>query len=129
ITRLNRSRIRYTPGLCGTSCTFFCKSGFCFPDAAMRLQIYARKVQLETRRCLAAQSQNDTVADVATTLWAVFCGVNSSAGAGHRPVATTFVTSNYRKAPAELSAGALNFNGKRFSFTALSLWWWSFPCV
>src|ERR1700693_3190223 len=33
MTRLNRSRIRYTPGLCGTSCTFFCKSGLAFLGA------------------------------------------------------------------------------------------------
>src|SRR6266513_1813717 len=51
MTRLNRSRIKYTPGLCGTSCTFFCKSGFCFLDAAMRPQIYVRCSQLETRPC------------------------------------------------------------------------------
>src|SRR5437773_12245503 len=49
ITRLNRSRIKYTPGLCGTSRTFSCKSGFCFLNAAMRLQIYVRKRQVETR--------------------------------------------------------------------------------
>src|SRR5262249_1164916 len=47
ITRLNRSRIRYTPGLCGTSCTFLCKSGFSFVDAAIRLQIYARSRDLK----------------------------------------------------------------------------------
>src|SRR5215510_14553014 len=34
ITRLNRSRIKYTPGLCGTSCTFFCRSGLSFFDTA-----------------------------------------------------------------------------------------------
>src|SRR6266403_4522457 len=39
MTRLNRSRIKYTPGLCGTSCTFFCRSGFSFFNAATRSQI------------------------------------------------------------------------------------------
>src|SRR5215472_7900773 len=38
MTRLNRSRIKYTPGLCGTSCTFFWRSGFSFFDAGTRLQ-------------------------------------------------------------------------------------------
>src|SRR5438876_1209342 len=35
MTRLNRSRIRYTPGLCGTSCTFFCRSGFSLVETAI----------------------------------------------------------------------------------------------
>src|SRR6266403_1797 len=48
MTRLNRSRIKYTPGLCGTSCTFFCRSVFSFFDAATRLQIYVRTRQVET---------------------------------------------------------------------------------
>src|SRR5882724_9064952 len=39
MTRLNWSRIKYTPGLCGTSCTFFCRSGFSFFNAATRPQI------------------------------------------------------------------------------------------
>ena len=30
MTRLKRSRIKYTPGLCGTSCTFLVRSGFSF---------------------------------------------------------------------------------------------------
>src|ERR1700704_4756462 len=37
MTRLNRSRIRYTPGLCGTSCTFFCRSGFSLVETAIAL--------------------------------------------------------------------------------------------
>src|ERR1700704_2215080 len=32
MTRWKRSRIRYTPGLCGTSCTFLLKSGFSLVD-------------------------------------------------------------------------------------------------
>src|SRR5437773_1813190 len=48
MTRLNRSRIKYTPGLCGTSCTFFCRSGFSFLDAVTRPQIYVRTRQVET---------------------------------------------------------------------------------
>jgi hypothetical protein len=34
--------------LCGTSCTFFCRSGFSFFDAATRPQIYVRTRQVET---------------------------------------------------------------------------------
>src|SRR4030095_8287171 len=41
--------MRYTPGLCGTSCTFFSRSGFSFFDAAIQLRIYARSRELETR--------------------------------------------------------------------------------
>jgi len=37
MTRWNRSRIRYTPGLCGTSCTFFCRSGFSLVETAIAL--------------------------------------------------------------------------------------------
>src|SRR5262249_16137725 len=34
MSRLHRSRIKYTPGLWGTSCTFFCRSGLSFFDTA-----------------------------------------------------------------------------------------------
>src|SRR5215471_5149907 len=50
ITRLNRSRIKYTPGLCGTSCTFFCKSGFSFFDATKRPQLTRERGKVETER-------------------------------------------------------------------------------
>src|SRR4029077_5384867 len=45
MTRLNRSRIKYTPGLCGTSCTRFCKSGFSLAGRVIAAQIYARTVR------------------------------------------------------------------------------------
>ena len=35
MTRPNRSRIKYTPGLCGTSCTFLFKSGFSFDSGTV----------------------------------------------------------------------------------------------
>src|SRR6266567_3449100 len=51
MTRLNRSRIKYTPGLCATSCTFFCRSGFSFRgDPIGGAGMYARTASLETWR-------------------------------------------------------------------------------
>src|SRR2546430_10556624 len=35
MTRSNRSRIKYTPGLCGTSCTFLLSSGFSFDSGTV----------------------------------------------------------------------------------------------
>src|SRR5207237_10273795 len=35
----NRSRIKYPPGLCGTSCTFFCRSGFSLVEIAIALPL------------------------------------------------------------------------------------------
>src|SRR5690348_8608431 len=41
MTRAKRSRIKYTPGLCGTSCTFLFRSGFSF-DSGISLRDYSR---------------------------------------------------------------------------------------
>src|SRR4030095_16316005 len=41
MTRPNRSRIKYTPGLCGTSCTFLFRSGFSF-DSGTEMEEYSK---------------------------------------------------------------------------------------